>query len=784
MRRSNSVPGPAARTGKLSETEDRLKVNSRPDLGFYAGQGKQHLAWQRTWFHASVCTYMMSARWVFVCMVLCAVFFCARADDEPELEISATSTEGFVEYDEKTGVVSDPAGVVARYRDVELVAQRLKFDRQALWVEAEGNARLQRGKEIWVGERLRYDFLTRQITAEEFRAGIYPFFAGAQGLHADITNQTHYATNAFLTTDNADMPGYRVRAKKIVFVPGKYIEAENAVLYLGKIPVLYLPWYRRHLDRHPNHFVLVPGYRSAYGPYLLTAYHWSFATNASVDLHLDYRVKRGIGGGPDLNYDLGLWGHGQVQTYFLHDEDPGTDPLNKRPIDPDRHRIRFAHSTFLRTNLSFKATVDHQSDALVAHDFMENEYRKNVQPRSFAEINQTWPNFSLSILAQPQVNDFFQTVERLPDIKFTGYRQQLGISPFYYESESSAAFLRFRQGDYFAATNHSAYRADTFHQLLVPQTLFGWFNVTPRASGRFTYYGAEEGLDLGADEHRRWVFNTGVETSFRAYRVWREARSPLLDITELRHIVEPSVNYSYTPAPSTRPPELPQFDYEWYSYEMRPIDFPDYNSVDGIDSQNVIRFGLHNKLQTKRLGQPDDLVNWGVFLDWRLRKRNDQATFADLFSDLDFKPRSWITMNSEVRYDINENLTKLANHTVTFEPNDVWSWKIGHRYVREIDELGPGSGHSLLLSSVYVRLSQNWAVRLRHHFDVKHHVMQEQYYTLYRDFRSWTGALTFRIRDDYQGHTDFAVAIQLSLKAFPRFQLGEDRDEPDRLLEW
>lgn len=35
--------------------------------------------------------------------------------------------------------------------------------------------------------------------------------------------------------------------------------------------------------------------------------------------------------------------------------------------------------------------------------------------------------------------------------------------------------------------DYSAFRADTFHQLLLPKTFFGWLNVTPRAGGRLTY---------------------------------------------------------------------------------------------------------------------------------------------------------------------------------------------------------------------------------------------------------------------------------------------------------
>jgi hypothetical protein len=61
-------------------------------------------------------------------------------------------------------------------------------------------------------------------------------------------------------------------------------------------------------------------------------------------------------------------------------------------------------------------------------------------------------------------------------------------------------------------------------------------------------------------------------------------------------------------------------------------------------------------------------------------------------------------------------------------------------------------------------------------------VLEEQYYTIYRDFRSWTGALTFRLRENRNGPDDFAVAFTFNLKAFPRFKLGQDRDTPGFLL--
>jgi LPS-assembly protein len=142
----------------------------------------------------------------------------------------------------------------------------------------------------------------------------------------------------------------------------------------------------------------------------------------------------------------------------------------------------------------------------------------------------------------------------------------------------------------------------------------------------------------------------------------------------IRHIIEPSLNYTFVPAPNRPTNQIPQFDYESPSLRLLPIEFPDYNSIDSIDSQNVIRFGLHNKLQTKRPDPNsdqkliDNLLNWEVFTDWRLRPMHGQKTFGDVSSDLIVKPRSWMTFESFVRYDINDNNWLLASHTLTLEP--------------------------------------------------------------------------------------------------------------------
>ncbi|MDX1952029.1 MAG: LPS assembly protein LptD [Verrucomicrobiota bacterium] len=699
------------------------------------------------------------------------------------LEVENLTAESEVEYFEENSRWVGRKGVLVRYGDARLTADEVILDEKTMDVIATGNVTLHRGAEYWRGTKLRYNFSSNQSDGAEFRAGFAPVFVQGMTLRADSgnsTNQVYEIGDAFVTTDDLENPTFRIKAKKIRVKVGDEVEAEDATLYVGNMPIFYFPYYQRTLKKHQNYLSLTPGYRSLYGPYLLSSYHWHWNTNLMTAAHLDLYGKRGVGLGPEIQYNFKGLGHGELQGYYIDDKRPGNDPLGQ-PIEDDRHRIRFSHQATLDTNFTAKLVIRQQSDPFVIRDFFENEYRTNAQPKSFLEVNRFWSNFNLNILAQAQVNDFYQTIERLPDVKLSGLRQQIGDSPLFYESESSVAYLRFQSGIP-TGTNYAAGRADTYHQLLLPQNYFGWLNFTPRIGGRLSSYSETEGVHSVLNEQHRAVFNTGAELSFKASQVWAGARNRLLDITGIRHLIEPSINYVFVPSPNKLPRELPQFDTEIPSLRLLPIEYPDYNAIDSIDSQNVLRLGLRNKIQTKRDGKIDNVANWALYTDWRLNPRAGQGTFADLFSDLDFRPRDWLTLNSETRYDVEDGEWVTANHTLTLTPNTTWSWRLGHWYFRGDPFYGPDSDNNTLYHSLYYRLNENWGTRISHHFEARDGTLEEQYYTLYRDFRSWTGALTFRVRDNRSGPTDFTVALTFSLKATPSRSVGSDRNQPSLLL--
>lgn len=718
---------------------------------------------------------MNPARLFFLLLLLAGALPARAQTNAPVIQIESATGDLVARPD---GAVYITNGVKVTYQAVVLTADSASVNRDTFEVRAAGNVVVQGGAALWRGDALTYNLKTGEISTDRFRTGHAPVYAEGRSLAADPSNSVYTARGGYVTTDDVDTPAYRLRGRRMVIVPEQYVEIYDATLLVGDVPVFYWPYYRQTLERKPR-FHVTPGYRSIYGAYLLGEYNLLWQSNLQATINLDYRTKRGFATGPEVQYDLGRAGQGTLNYYYAHDNLPGTNSIDGSPNPTDRHRLSYRHDVTLGERFTGKAVIQYQNDPDVVRDFFEGAFQADPRPVSFVEVSKYWPNFSLSALAQPRLNDFFDTVERLPDLKLTAARQQLGPLPVYYEGENSVAWLRYQTN---FTPRYEAWRADSFHQVLYPQTILGWLNFTPRAGGRVTYYGEAQGAGATTDEETRFVFNTGAELSFKASRIWRDATNSLLAVSGLRHIIEPAFNYAYVPEPDTRPMQLPQFDTLHPTLRPLPVDFPRFNSIDAIDSEHTLRLGLRNKLQTRRADDIENLVDWDVFVDWRLDRRADQQRFGDLVSALDFRPRSWMQLGSEIRYGPVDGVVREANHDLFIQPASDWSVALGHRYLREDPALGITTGNSLLSTTLYYRFNEDWAARISHRFEARDGVLEEQYYSIYRDLRSWTVALTFRIRDDRDGPTDFGVALSFSLKAFPRFGLGEDSSRPQSLL--
>ena len=731
-------------------------------------------------------------------LVVLAAFLAlaVRAQEAPSWEVQALSQiipgtmEGQMDYNPDAGTAHGTNGVFVKYGTTTLTADSASLDTVSGQAVADGHVRIESGDLLWVGDHIRYNFKTHQMTSESFRTGKWPVFAQGHDLSGDSSNSLYVARYTYVTSDDSDQPVFQIRASKLLIVPGKYVRMWNALLYVRGVPVFYFPFYQRNLGARANNFTASPGYRGSYGAFLLNTYTWYLGDYADGKLHLDYRSKRGVGAGPDANATLGAWGSVGFKYYYADDLRPNSS-TNSFPqfgnIPHDRQRVQFTWDDHPATNLDFKAMLNYQTDPLLARDFSEGDYAYNPQPNSFVEANKHWDNWSLDALTTPRFNNFFDQIERLPDVKLTGFRQQMLDSPIYYESESSVGYFRSYNSTASWNTNglysaqpgsytNSAVRADTFQQLTMPLNFFNWLNVTPRVGGRVTVYSESNSTNATPNHNLgRGVFNTGVEFSFKASQLWAGATNAMLNVDGLRHIIEPTANYVFVPDPSRAPGVLPQFDANQPSLLLLPVDFPDYQNIDAIDTMNVIRLGLRNTLQTKRDGQLDDLLSWNIMTDLRLDPRSGQERFNDLYSAAAFKPRTWLTFESQDRYDMQNGRVNLSFEQITLSPNDRFSWGMGYWYLRG----GTWGGskwteNQALTSTMFYRFDDNWGLRMTHNVNLYTGRLQEQFYSLYRDLRSWTAALTFRVVTDVGRQPDFTVAVTFSLQAAPAMNVNQD----------
>lgn len=716
-------------------------------------------------------TFLLGLAWLGLAVA-------ARAAEQTTWEVKALTPSGSVEYDTRRDVFSATNGISVRYGTAVLVAERATVDRQSGWVVADGAVRVENEGQLWVGEHLSYNFLTRQMTAEQFRTGKAPVYVAARGASGG-SNDTYYATNAVVTLDDAAEPFITIRASSVKIVAGEYVAAHNAVVYVGGVPVFYWPYYSRPLKERANYWTLMPGYRTKYGAYLVGTYKWYLGENVDGSFDATYRAKRGPEVGGEVNMDLGRWGTPSLQASYLYDKAPEDERPNQ-PYPNNRGIAYLSYQSEPWTNLFIKSQVRYASDSDVLQEFYEGLYRQNPQPNTYFDFQKLWQNWSLDTVVSPRINDYLNAVQRLPEVQLTGLRQQIGPTPIFYQSVSSAGYLERVYGVTNGVTttpSYAAFRGDTWHQLVLPHTLFGFLNVEPRAGGRFTSYSEANGPGAFTTAENRWVFNTGMEANFKASRVWPNVSSKFLDADGIRHIVQPWANYAFIPEPSTPLRKLPQFDYLSPSLNLLPIEFPDYNAIDDVAAQNVMRFGLNNKVQTKRNGQMETLFNMTVFVDSYLSDRPLDQDFSDIATSTLFRPRNWLTLESQSLINAGRGQLDLVTQTLALTPNETWSFGLTYYYLRPNYQPLPtawGPGSQLLSGTIYYRFSPDWGIRIYEYYDLVNARLGDQAYSIYRDFRSWTGAFIARIRNNGNGNLDWSVGFTVSLKAQPRYRVGQD----------
>ena len=709
--------------------------------------------------------------------------------------IEITSSGGTT-YEDGVAIATD--NVAIHMGDTDIYADRARYNTTTKIVEVEGNVRIYRGTSLYVGERAVYNTETREVNADKLQTLDFPFYVAGERVSTISENAKLVQKGSFTTHDSAS-PDFQIRATTVRIHEGDRVILKNATFYVGKVPIFYWPYVYQSLDDAYS-FVVSPAYMSSWGPSLLGRVTFPISEQIKGAVRLDYRVRRGaaIGFQPDIKY--GKDSYAKIRTYFADDQNPTLNrtSMPRGPIANERYRLSLENRTNFGGGVTGFANVAKLSDPFILQDFFQAEFRVNPQPDNIVALNYYNRGYSLTAFSRFQVNDFYEATERLPEIALEVKRQPVFGSPIFYEGEASFANLRRNFADRSYFQDYDAVRLDTFHQFLYPNTYFGWLSVVPRVGYRATYYTQSRDLSNvvfqpdsnalvptflipppnrdtpllpGGDRFRNLV-NAGVEASFKVSRAWEQAQSRALGLDGLRHILQPFANFSYVIGDQTNPAELLQFDRYLPSTRLRPIEFPQFTSIDSIDNWSIVRLGVRNRLQTRR---DDTTINWmemETYFDVNLDNPYNRSDYSNVYNNVRFNPLPWASLGINSQLPLLTNGFTEVNTDVRFQPTANVALSFGHRFLNENPFF---SNSSVYYYGAYVRLNDHWAVAGGGRYEAISGNFEEQRYTVYRDLTSWVASLGAIVRNN-GGVKEYGVLLSFTLKALPKFSFDLNFD--------
>ncbi|HEY3600580.1 MAG TPA: LPS assembly protein LptD [Chthoniobacterales bacterium] len=711
------------------------------------------------------------------------------------IEINATGRTTY-----ENGIATAHDNVAIHFGDTDIYSDYAQYDTKKRILLLRGHVRIYRGTSLYIGEEATYDVDTKGITAKDMRSGTYPYLVSGQNVTSSSDAEYHIKHGTFTTHDSAN-PDFHLNAQTVRIYPDDRVVMKNVTFYVGDVPIFWWPYVYQSLDRSFS-YSIAPAYLSSWGPSLLGQVTFPIGEHVVSTVRLDYRTRRGpaLGYDAEVHYGKNDGSLAKLTSYFLQDQNPDLNRTSlPRPGTPtSRYRLTLQDRTQIADGLDLKVDVSKLSDAFVLQDFFRTEFLINPEPDNVVALTKTSPWYSLTAYGRFQLNSFFETTERLPEIALDIKRHGLFGGPIFYEGETSVGELRRNFPANSIFQDYSVFRIDSFHQLSFPNTYFGFLSIIPRAGFRETYYSETQQLnpllpsilpppdapefplpdpETGLPSERlgatwRTIFNAGVESSFKISREWDEVQDRTFGLDGLRHIIQPYVDFSWVSAPNIDPALILQFDRVQPSTKLNPIDFPQYTAIDAIDNWSIARIGVRNRLQTRR----DDLtVSWlelETYVDVNFDNPFEKTDYSNVFNKLTFTPVPWATLVIDSQIPLLDHGFTEVDTSINFKPTANTVLTFGHRYLQ---------GNPFFLDSSqftvggYYRINANWGVGFYEQYEAETNIIEQQRYSIYRDLTSWVASFGAIIQNN-GGVKEYGVLLTFTLKAFPKFGLDLNFD--------
>lgn len=689
------------------------------------------------------------------------------------------------DYDSILGIAKASGNVIVKYGNVTIEADQVEFHRSSGKIFARDNVRIFKEGEVIEAEEIIYDTETGEMTTSQLRSALEPVFYTSDNIERPeegVDGPITLLDSSFTTHDSAN-PNYHFQVKKLEVYPDKkLLVMHGAKVYVGNTPVLWFPYYVQPLDSELGYYP-TPGWNSAWGGFLLNRYGFMIGENVLATAHLDYRSDRGIAGGIEFESEKfeDNPNIGRLNLYYADDQNPqiafnGRD--RKIPPDSNRYRINLQHRVYFPGSddetLYLDFDINKLSDQYFYEDFFPAEFRIDPRPDNIVNLVKIFDQGEISLLGRFQLNDFFQTDTRSPELSIDIIRTPIGDTGFFYDGVTSYGILDEELDDdsiLDGMVDPSGYnRFRTYHEFLFPTQLGGFLNVVPRGGLGYANY---TDFDIpGLNSFDSTTSHAGVDISFKMSKKSPNIINRDLGVDGILHVVRPYMNYSFVNTGEINGRFLP-IDRLTPTTRLRPIDMPLFTSVDDIRDWQIIRTGISNRWLTKRDGQSYEWLSLDNYMEFYIEDPEFDRNISNFFTEVEWRPLPWLSTSTTAQFPLFNDVLAFSevSNRINFMPNDWFRFGIGDYYLNDHPFF---EDSNLFTLDTYTRVSDDWGFSTAHRFEADDQTLEYQQYSIHRDLASWTAGLGGIIRDNRRAENEYGIIFTLTLKAFPKASLPVD----------
>jgi lipopolysaccharide export system protein LptA len=430
----------------------------------------------------------------------------------------------------------------------------------------------EKGNEPIYGTELEYNFKAQRGKITSGKTAMEPGYYRGEDI-AKIGKKTLLVKNGYFTScDSVDHPHYYFKSAEMRVLVRKRAVAKPIIMYIEDVPIFAIPFGVFPMERGRRSGLIIPSFgNSNYGGNYLRhlGFYWAASEYWDATLLTNFYERTGVAYEGELRYKKRYSLSGNVNGRFAP-KDVTTGQKRQR------WSLNFRHDQTINETTSFNASGSFVSDQTFLQQYSHNlQDRLDQVLQTNATFSKRWPSSKNGLSASVSRTENLQTGNldyTLPRLSFS--HSQTNIIPF--DPGKSVKRKWYHDIYYNYSSNFTSTGSKTLQQTSDTTSFFqkqsrtGWqhnialsfnskilkylkYNQNLRIDELWVPKYLDYSFDPGTNQavadtvHKfraRHTFSTSVGASSTIYGLWE---IPLLPVKVIRHKMDPSVSFSFSP---------------------------------------------------------------------------------------------------------------------------------------------------------------------------------------------------------------------------------------------